>query len=130
MLYFVCRSRGVEFSCVAAIGAIHFSVRGFGHALFVFKEVHTMNKVIEALYCGNIAPLDKKLSPKEIELLGFLERHKETVQKGLDAETQIAFQKFEDCFAELMTERELEVFKQGFKLGMCFAIEGTDIQSK
>lgn len=89
-----------------------------------------MDKIIEALYCGNISPLDKKLIPKELELLSFLERHKATVQKDLDSEAKAAFDKFEDCFTELMSEREIEVFKQGFKLGMCFAIEGTDIQTE
>ena len=89
-----------------------------------------MDKIIEALYCGNISPLDKKPNPKELELLSFLKRHKETAQKGLDAEGKAALDKFEDCFTELMTEREIEVFKQGFKLGMCFALEGTDIQTE
>ncbi len=89
-----------------------------------------MGKIIEALYCGNISPLSKKPNAKELELMGFLERHKEALGKGLDAETKAAFEKFEDCFTELMTERELEVFKQGFKLGMCFALERTDIQTE
>ena len=89
-----------------------------------------MDKIIEALYCGNISPQDKKLNAKERELLGFLERHKEVIEKNLDAEAKAAFDKFQDCFTELMPERELEVFMQGFKLGMCFAIEGTDIQTE
>ncbi len=89
-----------------------------------------MDKMIEALYFGNVNPADQKPSAKEQELMGFLERHKETLGKGLDAETKATFEKFEDCFNELMTEREIEVFKQGFKLGMCFALEGTDIQAQ
>lgn len=89
-----------------------------------------MDKIIEALYYSSISPLCKKPNGKELELMGFLERHRAAVQKGLDADGKVAFEKFEDCYTEFLTEREIEVFKEGFKLGMCFAIEGTDIQTE
>ena len=88
-----------------------------------------MDKMIEALYFGNVNPIDPKPSAKEQELMGYIARHAETLGKMLDSEGQATLKKFHDCFTELMTERDIQVFKQGFKLGMCFAIEGTDIET-
>ena len=59
-----------------------------------------------------------------------MDRHEKALEQKLDPDTQALFEKYADCYAELLVEQELEVFKQGFKLGMCFAIEGTDIQTK
>ena len=111
-------------------GAIHFSVRGFGRALFVFREVHTVDKIIEALYFSNISPLNKAPSAKEQALLGFLERHKAALDQRLDPEEKVWLEKYTSCHEELMTEREIRVFTLGFKLGMCFTIEGTDLPTE
>ena len=89
-----------------------------------------MDKIIEALYCSNITPLNKAPSAKEQKLLGFLERHKAELYQKLDPEGQVCLEKYTSCHEELMTEREIEVFKLGFKLGMCFAIEGTNIETE
>ncbi len=89
-----------------------------------------MDKIIEALYFSNIGSLNKAQSPKEQELLGFLERHKAALAKALDSDGNERLEKYTGCYDELLTEREIEVFKQGFKLGMCFALEGTDIQTE
>jgi len=88
-----------------------------------------MDKMIEALYFGNVNPTDQKPSAKEQELAAYIARHAEVLEKKLDPEGQLTLEKFHDCFTELMTEREIQIFKQGFKLGMCFAIEGTDVQT-
>ena len=89
-----------------------------------------MDKIIEALYFGNISPLNKTPNAKETELTSLLTRHKTALDQNLTPESKALFEKFADCYAELMTERELAVFKQGCKLGMCFTIEGTDIETK
>ncbi len=89
-----------------------------------------MDKIIEALYCSKISPLNKAPSTKEQELLGFIERHKAALDQRLDPEGREWLEKYTSCHDELMTEREIEVFKLGFKLGMCFTIEGMDIQTE
>jgi len=89
-----------------------------------------VDKIIEALYFSNIGSLNKAQSQKEQELLGFLERHKAALAKALDSDGNERLEKYTECYDELLTEREIEVFKQGFKLGMCFALEGTDIQTE
>ncbi len=89
-----------------------------------------MDKIIEALYFSNIIPLNKAQSIKEQELWGFLERHRAALAQVLDADGKAWLEKYTGCYDELLTEREIEAFKQGFKLGMCFALEGTDIQTE
>jgi len=89
-----------------------------------------VDKIIEALYFGNVNPAEHKSSSKERELMGYVARHKEALCQKLDAEGQITLEKLATAFTELMTEREIDIFKQGFKLGMCFAIEGTDIETQ
>ena len=52
------QTRSVSKTCVAAIGVVHFSVRGFGCALFYFKEVNKkMNQTIKKALASILATL-------------------------------------------------------------------------
>ena len=129
MLLFVYLYAHLYNNCVAARSHTFFGA-WLRPRTFCFQEVHTVDKIIEALYFSNIGSLNKAQSPKEQELLGFLERHKAALAKALDSDGNERLEKYTGCYDELLTEREIEVFKQGFKLGMCFALEGTDIQTE
>lgn len=89
-----------------------------------------MDKIIEALYHGSISPQDKRPTAKELALMDTLEGHMAIIQKGLDPAAAAALEGLQECCTDLADERELEVFKMGFKLGMCLALEGTDLQAK
>jgi hypothetical protein len=57
------------------------------------------------------------------ELLGYMARHHEDLEKGFSAEQKEIFDKFHDCWSEYMSMAEAAIFTYAFKLGMRIAIE-------
>ena len=57
------------------------------------------------------------------ELLGYIIRHNEDLEKTFTDEQKEIFEKFHDCWSEYMSYAEEAVFDYGFKLGMQIAIE-------
>ena len=84
-----------------------------------------MESMIEELWYGNIVPQeDDRVNSKEMkELLGYMARHHEDLEKSLSDEQKEIFEKFNDCYDELTDINEREIFVYAFRLGMRIAIE-------
>ena len=84
-----------------------------------------MNSVISELWHGNIIPQeDSRTNSKEMkELLGYMARHHEDLEKIFTDEQKEIFEKFHDCWSEYASLGESAIFCYVFKLGMRIAIE-------
>ena len=84
-----------------------------------------MNNPIKELWHGNIIPgEDSRTNSKEMkELLGYMARHHEDLEKSFTDEQKETFEKFHDCWSEHMSLAETAIFEYAFKLGMQLAIE-------
>ena len=84
-----------------------------------------MRSIINELWHGNIVPHeDSRTNTKEMkELLSYMARHNEDLEKTLTDEQKEIFQKFHDCWDEYVTLSEAAIFEYAFKLGMQIAIE-------
>ena len=84
-----------------------------------------MKGTIEELWHGNIIPHeDSRTNSKEIkELLRYMSRHHEALEKSFSDEQKEIFEKFHDCWSEYMSLGETAIFEYAFKLGMQIAIE-------
>ena len=84
-----------------------------------------MNSMIQELWHGNIIPgEDSRTNSKEMkELLGYMSRHHEDLEKSFTNEQKEIFEKFHDCWSEYMSLGEAAIFEYAFKLGMRLAIE-------
>ena len=84
-----------------------------------------MKSMIKELWHGNIMPHeDSRTNAKEMkELLGYMARHHEDLEKTFINEQKEIFEKFHDCWSEYMSLDEAAVFEYAFKLGMQIAIE-------
>ena len=84
-----------------------------------------MRSVINELWHGNIIPQEvSRTNSKELkELLGYMARHHEGLEKSFSDEQKETFEKFHDCWSEYMSLAEAAIFEYAFKLGMQIAIE-------
>ena len=84
-----------------------------------------MRSVINDLWHGNIIPQeDSRTNSKEMkELLGYMSRHHEDLEKSFTDEQKETFEKYHDCRSEYMSLAEASIFEYAFKLGMQIAIE-------
>ena len=84
-----------------------------------------MKSIIRELWNGNINPSEDSRSntPQMKELLGYMSRHHEDLEKSFNNEQKEIFEKFHDYWSEYMSLAEAAVFECGFKLGMQIAIE-------
>ena len=57
------------------------------------------------------------------ELLGYMARHHENLEKSFTDEQKEIFEKFHDCRSEYMSLAEAAIFEYALKLGMQIAIE-------
>ena len=75
--------------------------------------------VIKELWHGNIIPQeDSRTNSKEMkELLGYMARHHEDLEKTFTEEQKEIFDKFHDCWSEYMSLAEASIFEYAFKLG-------------
>ena len=74
---------------------------------------------IKELWHGNIQPQeDSRTNTKEMkELIGYIARHHEELEKNFTDEQKEIFEKFQDCWGEYSTLAEEAIFVYGFKLG-------------
>ena len=74
---------------------------------------------------GNIIPQeDSRInSPEMKELLGYMARHHEDLEKSFSDEQKEIFEKFHDCWSEYMSLAEVAIFEYAFKLGAKFLLE-------
>ena len=84
-----------------------------------------MISMIQELWHGNVIPQeDGRTNSKEMkELLGYMSRHHEDLEKSLTDEQKEIFEKFHDCWSEYVSLGEAAIFEYAFKLGMRLAIE-------
>ena len=81
--------------------------------------------VINELWHGNIVPQeDSRTNTKEMkELISYIARHDEALEKLLTEEQKAIFEKYQDCWNEYVSLAEAAIFEYAFKLGMQIAIE-------
>ena len=84
-----------------------------------------MKETIEELWHGNIIPQEdsRTNSPEMKELLSYMSRHHEDLEKSFNDEQKELFEKFHDCWSEYMSLGEAAIFEYAFKLGIQIAIE-------
>ena len=81
--------------------------------------------VIKELWHGNIIPQeDSRTNTKEMkELIGYIARHHEELEKDFTDKQKETFEKFQDCWGEYSTLAEEAIFVYGFKLGAKMMLE-------
>ena len=84
-----------------------------------------MERMIEELWHGNIIPQEdsRTNSPEMKELLSYMARHHEDLEKSFSDEQKETFEKFHDCWSEYMSLAEAAIFEYAFKLGAKFMLE-------
>ena len=84
-----------------------------------------MKSIINALWHGNIIPQeDIQTNTKEMkELLSYIARHHEDLEKSFTNEQREIFQKFHDCWDEYVALSEAAIFEYAFKCGARLALE-------
>ena len=84
-----------------------------------------MKSIINELWHGNIIPQEdsRTNSPQMKELLGYMSRHHEDLEKSFSDEQKEIFEKFHDCWSEYMSLAEAAIFEYAFKLGAKFMLE-------
>ena len=78
-----------------------------------------MKSMIKELWHGNIIPQeDSRTNSKEMkELLGYMSRHHEDLEKSFTDEQKEIFEKLHDCWSEYASLAEEAIFAYAFKLG-------------
>ena len=91
-----------------------------------------MKNIINKLWNGNIIPQEdiRTNSQETKELLGYMARHHEDLEKTFTEEQKEIFDKFHDCWSEYMSLAEAAIFEYAFKLGMNIAIESLSDNSR
>ena len=81
--------------------------------------------ILKELWHGNIVPQeDSQTNTKEMkELISYIARHDEALEKLLTEEQKAIFEKYQDCWNEYVSLAEAAIFEYAFKLGMQIAIE-------
>ena len=89
------------------------------------KEAQPLKSRINELWHGNIIPQeDSRNNSKEMkELLGYIARHHEELEKSFTNEQKETFEKFHDCWSEYMSLAEAAIFEYAFKLGARLTME-------
>ncbi len=81
--------------------------------------------ILDELWYGNIAPCERdfKKGSTYAELLGYIVRHEEALQKRMNDEEKEILEKFTECTNEMYGIAEREAFVRGFVLGARIIIE-------
>ena len=84
-----------------------------------------MKNMINELWHGNIIPQEDSRTnyPQMKELLGYMARHHEELEKNFTDEQKETFEKFHDCWSEYMSHAEAGIFEYAFKLGARLVME-------
>ena len=84
-----------------------------------------MMSIIQELWHENIVQQeDSRINSKEMkELLGYMSRHHENLEKSFSDEQKEIFEKFHDCWSEYASLSDEALFEYAFKFGMQIAID-------
>ena len=91
-----------------------------------------MESIIKELWHGNITPQeDSRTNSEEMkELLSYMARHHEDLEKSFSDEQKAVFEKFHDCWSEYASLAEEAIFAYAFKLGGRLMLETLSEQRK
>jgi hypothetical protein len=83
------------------------------------------SSVINALWHGNIIPQESsQTNTKEMkELLSYIVRHHEDLEKSFTDEQKAIFDKYQDCWNEYASYSEEAIFEYAFKLAARLVLE-------
>lgn len=81
--------------------------------------------ILEDLYYGNINPCEREFKKGSTysQLLGYIVRHQQDLQKRMNDEEKEVFEKFTECTNEMYSMTEREAFVSGFTLGARIIID-------
>lgn len=81
--------------------------------------------IIDELWYGNISPCEREFKKDSVysELLGYIVRHQQDLQKRLNDEEKDIFEEFTECTNEMYGMTERDSFAEGFVLGARIIIE-------
>ena len=81
--------------------------------------------IIEELWYGNVSPCERdfKKGSKYSELLGYIVRHEEDLQKRMNVEEKEILEKSTECTNETYGIAQREALARGFVLGARIIIE-------
>lgn len=81
--------------------------------------------ILDELWYGNITPCERdfKKGSAYAELLGYIVRHEEALQKRMNDEEKEILEKLTECTDEMYGIAEREAFVRGFTLGARITIE-------
>ena len=84
-----------------------------------------MKSILEEMWYGNIYPnAEPKQNTKEVrELMKYVADHHDSLYSTLTEKQREILEKFDDCYAELTSINEREIFVNAFCLGARIAIE-------
>ena len=84
-----------------------------------------MKSIINEIWHGNVIPQeDSRTNSTEMkELLNYMARHHEELEKSFSDEQQATFEKFHDCWSEYVSLAEAAIFSYAFKLGAQIMLE-------
>ena len=84
-----------------------------------------MKSIINEIWHGNIIPQEdsRTNTPQMRELLGYMARHREELEKSFTDEQKEIFEKFHDCWVEYTSLAEAAIFEYAFRLAARLAIE-------
>ena len=84
-----------------------------------------MKQTITELWRGNICPQadGRENSPEMKQLLEYISRHNDDLQKSMTDQQKEIFEKLHDCWSEYGSLSDEAIFEYAFKLGMRLAIE-------
>ena len=84
-----------------------------------------MKSIINELWHGNVCPQtdSRNNSPEMKELIEYMARHHDDLEKSFPDAQKEVFEKFHDCWSEYMSLAEASIFEYAFKLGIQIAIE-------
>ena len=84
-----------------------------------------MKSILEELWQGNICPnmICRETTKDEKTLVGYIAKHRESLQSTLAEQQKEILEKLDDCCAELTDINEREIFVYAFRLGARIAIE-------
>ena len=84
-----------------------------------------MKSMIDELWYGNVSPMDDTRNNTEEmkELMSYIARHHDDLEKSFTDEQKEIFEKFHDCWDEYVSLAEATIFEYAFRLGARLTME-------
>jgi hypothetical protein len=91
----------------------------------VLQEVQLMKNMIKELWRGNVMPPEdgRQNTPEMKQLLEYIGRHNDDLQKTMTDEQKAIFEKFNYCWSEYVSLSDEALFEYAFRLGARLMLE-------